>query len=100
METIVAAVQWLRGPLALCAVASAAYAGYELAADPDWRRSLIGTIARLWLLVVLAVVGIEYLFFDANALLLLSYQSGLPLNALQLGFLGSLAAAVAVWTRS
>ena len=99
METIVAGVQWPRGPLALRAVVSAAYAGYELATDPDWRRSLTGTIARLWLLVVLAVVGIAYLVFDADALLLLSYRSGLPLHALQMGFLVSLAAATLVWTR-
>ncbi len=99
MEAVIAAASSLHSVVALVALAAAGYAGYELAVEPDWRRRLPATAARVWVLVLLAVVGVEDLAFGTNAVLMLGYQTGVPLRYLQLAFVASLAAAVLVWTR-
>lgn len=99
MSALAALFQFLPRLAALLAVAVAAYAGYELATEPNWRRRLAATAARVWVLGALGLVGAEGLLFEKNVVLVVAYQLGVSLGLAQAAFLVSLAAAVLVWTR-
>ena len=85
---------------AVGALLGSLYAASELVrSGSTWWRQPWLTVARIWLVVALGLVGIEYLLFGNHAVLLLARQFDLPAQAVQLGFLTSILVAVLVWAR-
>ena len=77
-------------------VAMSGYAGYALVTRRGSRLALLG---RLWVMVTSGVVGIDGLGFGGNALLLLGYQMGLSVSAVQLTYVAGTVISLAVWER-
>ena len=63
----------------------------------DWRATVSAIIARCWICVLLTTIGIDETFFGQNAVLQVGYLFGLPLLAMQIGFLASLVIAGYLW---
>lgn len=77
------------------------YAGYDLVFGvKDWRSAVRGVVARCYLFALLTTVGIDAVLFSQNAVLQLGYILGLPLLAVQVGFVLSLLVASYFWSAS
>jgi hypothetical protein len=77
------------------------YAGYDLVFGvKDWRNALHGVVARCYLFALLTTVGIDAIFFNQNAILQFGYILGLPLLAVQVGFVLTLLVASYFWSGS
>ncbi len=91
-------IQEILGVLALLA---GIYAGYDLLFGVrDWRQAVPGVIARGWICVLLATVGVDQVFFGQNALLQVGYILAIPLLAVQVGVVLSLVVASYLWSGS
>lgn len=99
MQSIVSAVLSAQSLLALVALATALYAGYDLLRLTDWWRRPVAAAARVWIFGALGLVAVETLVFESNAVLALAYKLGAPLNLVQAGFVVTLIAAGLVWMR-
>lgn len=85
--------------LAVAAMLGSLYAGYDLLFGvKTWKHAVPGVIARGWICVLLATVGIDQIVFGQNAVLLVGYLLGLPLLAIQAGFILSLLVASYLWS--
>ncbi len=99
MEAVVRFITSIQGILQVLALGAALYALYELAVEPDWRRRIGQTVARVWVVFLCGLVGVSGLFFGQNAVLMIADRIAAPLAAVQAAFVVSLVAAVAAWTR-
>ncbi len=98
METVIRFVTSIQGVLQVLALGAALFALYELAVEPDWRRRIGQTVARVWVVFLCGLVGVSGLFLGQNAVLTIADRLSAPIAAVQLGFVISLVAAVAAWT--
>ena len=85
--------------LGVVALLAGLYAGYDLLfATRHWNRDLAGVVARAWVFVLLVTIGLDQMLFGQNAVLQIGYVFGLPLLAVQIGFVISLLVATFIWS--
>ena len=85
--------------LGVAALLGGLYAGYDLIYGVrSWKQAVPGVIARGWVCALLVTVGIDQIVFGQNAVLLIGYLFGLPLLAIQIGFILSLLVAGYLWS--
>ena len=85
--------------LGVIALLGGFYAGYDLLFGVEnWRKAVPSVIARSWVCALLAMIGIDQVFFGQNAVLQIGFLLGLPLLAIQIGFIVSLGIAVYLWS--
>lgn len=97
MESVVRLITSIQVPLQALALVAALVALYELVREPDWRRRLVPTAARVAVLVLCGSVGLTGLMLGQNAVLLLADRLGAPLAYVQGGFLALLLLGVVGW---
>ncbi|HVC33409.1 MAG TPA: hypothetical protein VNL16_07860 [Chloroflexota bacterium] len=85
--------------LGVAALVGGVYAGYDLLFGvPSWKAAAARVIARVWVCVLLVTVGVDQIVFGQNAVLQVGYLLGLPLLAVQIGFILSLVVALYGWS--
>jgi hypothetical protein len=99
VESVIRLVTSIQGVLQVIALIAALFALYELAVEPDWRRRLAATAARILVVFLCGTVGVAGLLLGQNAVLLLADRLSLSLGLVQLGFLVCLLLAVVGWAR-
>jgi hypothetical protein len=99
LETVLRFITSIQGLLQVLALGAALYALYELAVEPDWRRRIGQTVARVWVVFLCGLVGISGLLLGQNAVLTIADRLAAPLVTVQVAFVASLVIAVAAWTR-
>ena len=99
MESVVKFVSSIQGVLQVLALGAALFALYELAVEPDWRRRVGQTAARVWVVFLCALIGISGLLLGQNAVLTVADRLAAPLPVAQVAFVASLVVAVAAWSR-
>ncbi len=99
MEAVVRFITSIQGVLQILALGAALFALYELAVEPDWRRRIGQTVARVWVVFLCGLVGVSGLLFGQNAVLTIADRLAAPLQAVQVAFVASLVVAVFAWTR-
>ena len=99
METVVRFVTSIQVVLQVLALGAAVFALYELAVEPDWRRRIGQTAARVWVVALCGVIGVSGLVFGQNAVLTIADRLAAPLAVVQVLFVASLVVAIAEWTR-
>lgn len=98
METVIQFLSSIQGVIQVLALGTALFALYELVVEPDWRRRIGHTVARVWILALCGVIGISGLVFGQNAVLAIADRLVVPLATVQVAFVVSLVAAIAAWT--